>query len=58
MIIEELIDKINNYDLLSNNGLLVLEFQKDEIKDEYKYLVLIKKKKYNDKYVYIFKKYS
>jgi 16S rRNA (guanine(966)-N(2))-methyltransferase RsmD len=56
MIIEELIDKIYNYELLNYNGLLVLEFQSDRIKDDYMGLTLLKKKKYNDKYVYIFKK--
>lgn len=54
-IIEELINKIQNYNLLTSNGILVLEFQKDKIKDEYPNLKLLKKKKYSDKYVYIFK---
>lgn len=54
-IIEELIDIINNYGLLSSKGLMVLEFQNDKIKDEYYDLELLKKKRYGDKYVYIFK---
>ena len=55
-IIEELINKISINNLLNDNGLLILEFSQDKIKDTYPHLSLIKKKKYNDKYVYIFKK--
>lgn len=55
-IIEEVINTISKYNLLNNNGILVLEFQLDKIKDNYLGLELLKKKKYNDKFVYIFKK--
>ena len=55
-IIEELITKITTNNILNNNGLLILEFSLDKLKDTYPNLSLLKKKKYNDKYVYIFKK--
>lgn len=55
-IIEELITKITTNNILNNNGLLILEFSLDRLKDTYPNLSLLKKKKYNDKYVYIFRK--
>ena len=55
-IIEEIIDKINKYNLLNKEGRLVLEFQYDKLEDSYLGLSLVKKKKYSDKFVYIFRK--
>ena len=55
-IIDEIIDIVTNYDLLNNEGLLILEFQNDVLKDSYKNLLLVKNKKYSDKFVYIYKK--
>jgi 16S rRNA (guanine966-N2)-methyltransferase len=55
-IIEELIYKIKKYNILNDNGLLILEFQNDNLLDIYDDYILIKKKKYGDKFVYIFKK--
>ena len=55
-IIEEIINKVRDYNLLNTNGILVLEFQNDKILDNYDGYNLIKKKKYSDKFVYIFKK--
>lgn len=55
-IIDDLIKIILKYNLLNNNGILVLEFQLDNISDDYSGLELLKRKKYSDKYVYIFKK--
>jgi len=55
-IIEEIINKVRDYNLLNSNGILVLEFQNDKILDNYEGYKLIKKKKYSDKFVYIFKK--
>lgn len=55
-IIENIIDIVREYNLLNNNGILVLEFQYDKILDEYDGYLLLKKKKYGDKYVYIFQK--
>lgn len=55
-IIEEIINKIEEYNLLNNNGIIVLEFQNNNISDTYNSYKLIKKKKYGDKFVYILKK--
>ena len=55
-IIDEVIQMVLEYNLLNIDGLLILEFQFDLLKDNYQNLKLIKNKRYNDKYVYIFKK--
>ena len=55
-IIENIINIVREYNLLNNNGILVLEFQYDKLLDEYDGYLLIKKKKYGDKFVYIFQK--
>lgn len=54
-IINDTVDKIINYDLLSDRGILVLEYQSDilNINDN---LSVIKNKKYSDKFVCICKK--
>ena len=53
---EEVINLITKYNLLNNNGLLVLEYSFDTLKDKYDTLVLIKNKKYGDKFVNIYRK--
>ena len=55
-VAEEIITLVNKYDLLYNNGILVLEYSTDKLKDNYDDLRLIKNKKYNDKYVNIYLK--
>ena len=55
-VAEEIINLVNKYDLLYNNGILVLEYSTDKLKDNYDNLTLIKSKKYNDKYVNIYHK--
>ena len=55
-VMEEVITLIDNLDLLSNEGLLVLEFSFDKLNDNYHNLKLIKSKKYSDKFVYIYRK--
>lgn len=55
-VMEEVINLVNKYDLLEDNGLLVLEFSFDKLKDNYDDLKLIKDKKYSDKFVYIYRK--
>lgn len=55
-VMEEIINLVNKYDLLEENGLLVLEFSFDKLQDNYNNLKLIKTKKYNDKFVYIYRK--
>ena len=56
-VAEEIITLVNKYDLLYNNGILVLEYSTDKLKDNYDDLRLIKNKKYNDKYINIYLKY-
>jgi len=55
-VIDKVINKIIDYNLLNDNGILVLEFEFDKIKDNYNGLTLIKNKKYGEKSVYIYKK--
>ena len=55
-VIEKIIRYINEYNLLNNDGLLVLEFEKENLEEIYGKLTLIKEKKYSWKYVYIYKK--
>ena len=51
---EEVIELVTKYDLLLDNGILVLEYSFDKLKDKYSNLELIKSKKYSDKYVNIY----
>ena len=55
-VMEEVIELINNYHLLLDNGILVLEYSFDTLKDSYNNLKLYKNKKYGDKFVNIYKK--
>ena len=47
---------VTKYDLLLDNGILVLEYSFDKLKDKYSNLELIRSKKYSDKYVNIYLK--
>ena len=53
-VANEVIELINKYDLLCDNGLLVIEYSLDKLSDTYNNLKLIKTKKYSDKYVNIY----
>ena len=53
---EEVIELVTKYDLLLDNGILVLEYSFDKLKDKYSNLELIRSKKYSDKYVNIYLK--
>ena len=55
-VIEKIIKYVSEYNLLNENGLLVLEFEKKKLEESYNNLKLIKFKKYSWKYVYIYKK--
>ena len=46
----------NKYDLLYDNGILVLEYSNDKLKDNYNNLKLYRSKRYGDKYVTIYHK--
>ena len=55
-IIDKVINEILNYNLLNEDGIIILEFENDKLNDEYKTLQLIKSKKYGEKYIFIYKK--
>lgn len=55
-VMEEVISLINEYNLINNTGILVLEYSFDKLKDKYNNLELIKYKKYSDKFVSIYRK--
>lgn len=57
-VIEKIIKYVDELSLLNDNGLLILEFEKEKLEEKYNNLVLIKEKKYSWKYVYIYKKIS
>ena len=52
----EVIELVNKYNLLEDDGILVLEYSTDILKDNYNNLRLLKSKKYGDKYVNIYLK--
>lgn len=55
-VMEEVIELVTKYDLLLDNGILVLEYSFDKLNDKYDNLELIRSKKYSDKYVNIYRK--
>lgn len=55
-VMNEVIELVNKYNLLEDNGLLVLEYSIDILNDNYTNLKLLKSKKYGDKYVNIYQK--
>ena len=55
-IIEKILTLIDKYDILNDNGIVVVEFEKEKLDDSYGKLNLIKDKKYGWRYVYIYKK--
>ena len=55
-VMEEIVYLINEYNLINDNGLLVLEYSFDKLKDKYNNLELVKYKKYSDKFVSIYRK--
>lgn len=57
-VYEKVIRKINELDLLNENGLLILEYANNKFLDEYDKLIAIKEKKYGYKFIKIFKKRS
>ena len=57
-VYEKVIKKVNELDLLNENGLLILEYANNKFMDEYDKLVAIKEKKYGYKNIKIFKKIS
>lgn len=58
IVINDILNNILKNDLLNTNGLVICEFEKDELNDNYLNLKLLKSKKYGDKKVNIYKRYS
>ena len=55
-VMEKVINLVNDYGLLLDNGLLVLEYSFDKLQDKYINLKLLKMKKYSDKFVSIYRR--
>ena len=55
-VMEEVIELVTKYDILTSNGLLVLEYSFDILDNRYEKLELVKYKKYSDKCVNIYRK--
>lgn len=55
-VMNEIANIINEYNLLFDNGLLVLEYSFDKLENKYGNLKNIKSKKYGDKFVTIYRK--
>ena len=54
-VYEKIMDKVSNLNLLSENGLIILEHANLKLKERYGNLVLYKSKKYGNKSVNIYK---
>ena len=54
--INKIVNKIINYDLLNNNGLMILEYQNEIINIDYSNYKVMKNKRYGDKFICILKK--
>ena len=54
-ILDNILEYISNNNLLSENGLVIVEYQKEELKEKYNNIKLIKTKKYGEKKVNIYK---
>lgn len=54
-VYEKVIKKVNELNLLNDNGLLVLEYSNNKFQDKYDKLELIKEKKYGYKFIRIYK---
>jgi len=55
-VMEEVINFVTSYDLLVDDGLLVLEYSFDMLDESYGNLKIVKCKKYSDKFVSIYRK--
>ena len=54
-VMKEVIELVNKYELLLDNGLLVLEYSFDKLENNYDNLKIVKSKKYGDKIVNIYR---
>lgn len=56
LIIENILKLINELNILEDNGIVICEYEKDSLQDNYGSLYLIKTKNYGDKNVNIYNK--
>lgn len=54
-VVEKIINFIKNNNMLNENGLIICEVTNNNLKDNYDNILLIKNKKYGEKYVFIYK---
>ena len=55
-IVNQLLDLVREYNILNDNGIIVLEYSKDKLEEYKAGYKIIKNKKYGDKYISIYKK--
>lgn len=55
LVINEILELVYKYNLLNNNGIIVLEYRSDNIDDSLRCYELLKTKKYGDKFISIYK---
>ncbi len=55
-IMNEILDMVRKYQLLNDNGIIVLEYSLDKLYEDIEDYILIKHKKYGDKFISIYKK--
>lgn len=58
VINNDLLNMIINNDILNDNGIIIFEYQSDEVLENNNYFKLLKNKKYGDKYISIYQKLS
>ena len=54
-ILDNILDYLSKNNLVNKNGLVIVEYKKEDLKDNYNNLKLIKTKKYGEKLVNIYK---
>ncbi len=54
-VLDSILDYLSNNNLLNKNALVIVEYRKEELKDNYNSLKLIKNKKYGEKLVNIYR---
>ncbi len=54
-IMNEILDKVRDYNLLNNDGVIILEYSFDKLSDNINGYHLLKYKKYGDKFISIYK---
>lgn len=55
-VYEKIMNKINEYNLLSDNGIIVIEYSKYKLNNNYGNLFLFKERKYGNKYINMYRK--